>query len=113
MPRYDDRLENRHGTRCAGEVAAVFNNRRCVVGIAYNARIGGIRMLDGEVTDAVEATSLAHNAQHIDIYSSSWGPEDDGRTLDGPATLARLAFEKGIREGRNGRGECKLSSGTK
>lgn len=31
----------RHGTRCAGEVAAVANNSHCMVGIAYNARIGG------------------------------------------------------------------------
>lgn len=31
----------RHGTRCAGEVAAAVNNSYCIVGIAYNARIGG------------------------------------------------------------------------
>lgn len=31
----------RHGTRCAGEVAAVANNGVCGVGVAYNARIGG------------------------------------------------------------------------
>lgn len=31
----------RHGTRCAGEVAAVANNGICGVGVAYNARIGG------------------------------------------------------------------------
>lgn len=31
----------RHGTRCAGEVAAAANNSHCIVGIAYNARIGG------------------------------------------------------------------------
>ena len=31
----------RHGTRCAGEVAAVANNRLCGLGVAYNARIGG------------------------------------------------------------------------
>lgn len=55
-------------------------------------------MLDGDVTDAVEATSLSHNFQHIDIYSASWGPDDDGRTVDGPATLTRSAFERGIRE---------------
>lgn len=41
-PRYDSTDENRHGTRCAGEVAAIFNNSLCIVGIAYNARIGGI-----------------------------------------------------------------------
>lgn len=31
----------RHGTRCAGEVAASANNTCCIVGIAYNAKIGG------------------------------------------------------------------------
>lgn len=103
-PRYEYTDENRHGTRCAGEVAAISNNSLCIVGIAYNARIGGIRMLDGDVTDAVEATSLGHNSDHIDIYSASWGPDDDGRTVDGPAKLTRKAFEKGIKEGRRGRG---------
>lgn len=32
---------SRHGTRCAGEVAAAANNSQCIVGVAYNARIGG------------------------------------------------------------------------
>lgn len=31
----------RHGTRCAGEVAAQVNNNICSVGVAFNARIGG------------------------------------------------------------------------
>uniref|UniRef100_A0A669CL92 Proprotein convertase subtilisin/kexin type 5b n=1 Tax=Oreochromis niloticus TaxID=8128 RepID=A0A669CL92_ORENI len=104
MPRYDATNENKHGTRCAGEVAAAANNSHCIVGIAYNARIGGVRMLDGDVTDMVEARSLSLNPQHIDIYSASWGPDDDGKTVDGPATLARQAFENGIRTGRKGRG---------
>lgn len=53
-------------------------------------------MLDGEVTDIVEAKSLSFNRQHIDIYSSSWGPTDNGKTVDGPGKLAKLAFLKGI-----------------
>jgi len=53
-------------------------------------------MLDGEVTDAVEAQSLALNQQHIDVFSASWGPDDDGRTVDGPGPLARKAFLDGI-----------------
>ncbi|AWP07186.1 putative proprotein convertase subtilisin/kexin type 5 isoform 2 [Scophthalmus maximus] len=97
MPRYDATNENKHGTRCAGEVAAAANNSHCIVGIAYNARIGGVRMLDGDVTDMVEAKSLSLQPQHIDIYSASWGPDDDGKTVDGPASLARQAFENGIR----------------
>jgi len=53
-------------------------------------------MLDGEVTDAVEAQSLVLNQQHIDVFSASWGPDDDGRTVDGPGPLARKAFIDGI-----------------
>ncbi|XP_078690611.1 furin-like protease kpc-1 isoform X3 [Branchiostoma floridae x Branchiostoma belcheri] len=104
MPRYNPSNENRHGTRCAGEVSAVANNDVCGVGIAYNSHIGGVRMLDGDVTDAVEAKSIGLRPQHIDVYSASWGPDDDGRTVDGPASLAKKAFEDGIREGRGGKG---------
>jgi len=32
---------NEHGTRCAGEIAAVANNGVCGVGVAYNAAIAG------------------------------------------------------------------------
>uniref|UniRef100_A0A7N9AR11 Furin (paired basic amino acid cleaving enzyme) a n=1 Tax=Mastacembelus armatus TaxID=205130 RepID=A0A7N9AR11_9TELE len=104
QPRYTQLNDNRHGTRCAGEVAAVANNGICGVGVAYNAKIGGVRMLDGEVTDMVEAQSLSLNPQHVDIYSASWGPEDDGKTVDGPAKLAKEAFLRGVTEGRGGLG---------
>ncbi|XP_046898451.1 proprotein convertase subtilisin/kexin type 6 [Hypomesus transpacificus] len=103
-PRYDSSNENKHGTRCAGEVAAVANNSHCIVGIAYNARIGGIRMLDGDVTDVVEAKSLGIRPDYIDIYSASWGPDDDGKTVDGPGPLVKQAFEMGIKKGRKGLG---------
>jgi Subtilase family. len=39
MPR--DNGDNKHGTRCAGEVAAVAFNNYCGIGVAYNASIGG------------------------------------------------------------------------
>lgn len=68
----------------------------CGVGVAYNSRIGGVRMLDGRVTDRVEAESLSLNPQYIDIYSASWGPSDDGQTVEGPGTLATAAFLNGI-----------------
>lgn len=32
---------SRHGTRCAGEVAAAANNGVCGVGVAYDAKVGG------------------------------------------------------------------------
>ncbi|KAL9873165.1 furin-like protease 1 isoform 1-T12 [Glossina fuscipes fuscipes] len=104
MPHYDLTDSNRHGTRCAGEVAATANNSICAVGIAFGASVGGVRMLDGDVTDAVEARSLSLNPQHIDIYSASWGPDDDGKTVDGPGELASRAFIEGVTKGRAGKG---------
>jgi len=104
FPRYDPSNENKHGTRCAGEVAAEANNNKCGVGIAFDAKVGGVRMLDGRVTDRVEAESLSLNPQHIDIYSASWGPSDDGQTVEGPGQLAAAAFKNGIEKGRGGKG---------
>ncbi|XP_045058709.2 proprotein convertase subtilisin/kexin type 4 isoform X1 [Desmodus rotundus] len=104
QPRYTPSDENRHGTRCAGEVAAIANNRFCGTGVAYNARIGGVRMLDGTITDVIEAQSLSLQPQHIHIYSASWGPEDDGRTVDGPGILTQEAFRRGVTKGRGGLG---------
>lgn len=40
MPRYEDPT-NSHGTRCAGEIAMAANNKKCGVGVAYNAKVGG------------------------------------------------------------------------
>lgn len=60
--------------------------------------LSGIRMLDGDVTDVVEAKSLGIRPNYIDIYSASWGPDDDGKTVDGPGRLAKQAFEYGIKK---------------
>ncbi|CAL8105115.1 unnamed protein product [Calicophoron daubneyi] len=104
MPNLKNPDNNRHGTRCAGQIAAQGNNSVCVVGIAYNAKIGGIRMLDGYITDRVEAQTLKFNQSYIDIYSGSWGPEDTGKLYEGPGALARKAFHSGILNGRKGFG---------
>ncbi|NWQ91331.1 PCSK4 convertase, partial [Burhinus bistriatus] len=104
QPRYTTSNENRHGTRCAGEVAAAANNQICGAGVAYNAKVGGVRMLDGPITDMVEAQSLSLHPQHIHIYSASWGPEDNGKTVDGPGMLAAEAFYRGVTKGRGGLG---------
>ncbi|KAM9723718.1 neuroendocrine convertase 1-like [Menidia menidia] len=102
MPVRDE--ENGHGTRCAGEVAMEANNSYCGVGIAFNARIGGIRLLDGTVTDAMEATALTYNIHFIDIYVCSWGPRDNGAEMDGPHSLTKQALRLGTQKGRRGKG---------
>ena len=91
--------------RCAGTVAAVANNSDCAVGIAYDAKIGGVRILDGNLLDVLEARAISFNRDHIDIYSASWGPDDDGMTVDGPGPLAKTALEDGAKKGRQGKKE--------
>ena len=103
-PRYDRLNTNRHGTRCAGVVSAKADNSICVPGIAHKSRIGGIRMLDGVVNDLVEAQSISFNNDKIDIYVGSWGPPDDGATLEGPAYFAKKAFRRAVNYGRSGKG---------
>ncbi|RUS73146.1 hypothetical protein EGW08_019088 [Elysia chlorotica] len=103
MPDTSDR-DNSHGTRCAGEIAAAANNDVCGVGIAYEARIGGVRVLDGPVSDSLEAEAISFNRDYIDIYSASWGPSDDGSTMEGPRHLALGALMDGVRKGRKGLG---------
>ncbi|XP_030250288.1 neuroendocrine convertase 2-like isoform X2 [Sparus aurata] len=102
MPVRDE--ENSHGTRCAGEVAMEANNSYCGVGIAFNAKIGGIRLLGSYVTDAMEATALTFNIHFIDIYVCSWGPPDNGVALDGPKSLTEQALRLGTQKGRGGKG---------
>ncbi|GIX82399.1 hypothetical protein CEXT_97541, partial [Caerostris extrusa] len=94
-PRYDID-SNRHGTRCAGEVAANANNSICSVGVAYDALVWWCANAGRRRDRRSEAQSLSLNPEHIDIYSASWGPDDDGKTVDGPGPLASTAFKEGI-----------------
>jgi len=61
--------KNHHGTRCAGEIAAVANNHVCGVGVAYGARVSGIRILDGPMTDVLEASAFMKKYEINDVYS--------------------------------------------
>uniref|UniRef100_A0A8D0E9B7 Proprotein convertase subtilisin/kexin type 7 n=1 Tax=Salvator merianae TaxID=96440 RepID=A0A8D0E9B7_SALMN len=104
MPHPDEENGNHHGTRCAGEIAAVSNNSFCAVGVAFGSRIAGIRVLDGPLTDSMEAVAFNKHYQINDIYSCSWGPDDDGKTVDGPHQLGKAALQHGVIAGRQGFG---------
>ncbi|KTW26570.1 kexin KEX2 [Pneumocystis jirovecii RU7] len=95
--------EDTHGTRCAGEVAAV-RNTVCGIGVAYESKVSGLRILSGPITDLDEAESLNYDFHKNHIYSCSWGPDDDGKTVDGPSSLVLRALINGVNNGRNGLG---------
>ncbi|XP_069944853.1 furin-like protease kpc-1 isoform X3 [Cherax quadricarinatus] len=103
-PRIDPSFSNSHGTYCAAIVAAVPNNSVCGVGVAYEAKVGGVRIVDGTVTDIQEATALSRHLDKVDVFSASWGPMDDGTKVEGPGRLAKQAFLEGVTKGRDGKG---------
>lgn len=100
LPRLSD---DQHGTRCAGEIAAVPNDV-CGVGVAYGAKVAGVRILSAPISDADEAAALNYEYQLNDIYSCSWGPPDDGRSMEGPEGLILKAMVNGVQRGRSGKG---------
>lgn len=99
-PRLSD---DRHGTRCSGEIAAARNDA-CGVGVAYESKIAGIRILSKPIDDADEAAAINYEFQQNHIYSCSWGPPDNGETMDEPGILIKKAFVNGVQNGRSGKG---------
>lgn len=96
-------FDDKHGTRCAGEIAAG-RNQACGLGMAYDGQISGVRILSKPIDDEDEATAVNYRFQDNQIYSCSWGPVDDGQTMDAPSTLIKRAMVNGIQRGRSGKG---------
>lgn len=112
-------FDDHHGTRCAGQIAAVKNDV-CGVGIAYASKVAGVRILcvlvpiiirvlltrssSGPISDVDEAAALNYGFQNTSIYSCSWGPPDDGKSMEGPSYLIQKAVVNGIQNGRGGKG---------
>ncbi|VDO10472.1 unnamed protein product [Rodentolepis nana] len=93
-PRYTDDWFNSHGTRCAGEIAAVGGNGVCGVGVAPGSRVAGLRMLDQPyMTDLIEAAAMSQARDIIDIYSAK----------DHLSNL-KWAIVDGVNKGRRGKG---------
>jgi hypothetical protein len=57
----------------ASIIVAKANNNFCDVGVAFNARVGGERLLAKKrVLDVQEARALNYKLHEVDIYSASW-----------------------------------------
>lgn len=93
-----------HGTSVAGVAAARGNNGVGVSGVAPGAQIIGERLIEAGTTDLIETNSLSYQRDITDIYTNSWGPSDDGSTLEGPGPLLLAAFANNYANGRGGLG---------
>ncbi|QPG77201.1 hypothetical protein FOA43_004608 [Brettanomyces nanus] len=100
-PRLSD---DYHGTRCAGEISAAKGNDFCGVGVAFDSKVSGIRILSGQITSEDEAAAMVYALDVNDIYSCSWGPPDNGKSMDVPDKIVREAILRGVQEGREGKG---------
>lgn len=96
-------FDDKHGTRCAGEIAAVKNNV-CGVGMAYDGQVSGVRILSKAISDEDEALAVIYDYQENQIFSCSWGPPDDGQTMEEPGILIKRAMVTGVQSGRQGHG---------
>lgn len=95
-----------HGTSAAAVAMGIRGNGHCGQGAAPEAKIAGIRAIAGPVSDLEEAEALSLHANHIDIYSCSWGPADTGDDMVRPGRLVQETLEiyAGQKHGRNGKG---------
>ncbi|MCS5534846.1 MAG: S8 family serine peptidase, partial [Candidatus Poseidoniales archaeon] len=93
-----------HGTAAAGVAAATGDNNVGVSGAAPDANLVGLELISCSTPDSKEADALSHENQIVDIYSNSWGPSDDGSTLEAPGPLTIAAFEDDVANGRGGLG---------
>lgn len=100
-----------HGTACAGNAAARGNNGLGVSGAAPEATLVGMRLIADATTDAQEAEAMAYLPDLIQIKSNSWGPNDDGATLEAPGALTRAALANAAATGRGGLGSIILWAG--
>jgi kexin len=76
----------------------------CGIGLAYDSKVAGIRILSGAISDVDEAAALNYGFQETDLYSCSWGPSDDGKSMEAPDYLIKKAVVNGIQNGRHGKG---------
>jgi subtilisin-like proprotein convertase family protein len=100
-----------HGTSCAGNAAARGNNGIGVSGTAPEATLVGMRLIAAVTTDSQEAEAMAYLPDYVQVKSNSWGPNDDGLTLEGPGPLALAALKNAAETGRSGKGTIFMWAG--
>jgi subtilisin family serine protease len=93
-----------HGTSCAGIIAMIHDNGVCGTGVAYNTRLGGYQLDFANKLPSHEIDAFSFEDQIIQVSSNSWGPSDNGYTVDGPTVMSTNALETGATEGRGGLG---------
>jgi subtilisin-like proprotein convertase family protein len=96
-------LHDRHGTACAGLLAAD-NNSVGGVGVAPDVSLVGIRLIAAPATSLDEANALGSDTDLIQLKSNSWGPPDEPNVIGSMDSLVANALRNAAVNGRNGKG---------
>jgi uncharacterized membrane protein len=94
---------NEHGTAVAGVLASP-SNTLGGLGVAPEAKLVGLRLTADATDGETEARAFAWKNASLSVYNNSWGPTDDGMTVEGPEPIARDAITAATKFGRSGRG---------
>ena len=100
-----------HGTCVAGIAGAVGNNGLGVTGVAFAAKLVGLRLLGAPDSDAQDAAAILHSNAVIQVKNNSWGAYDGDGHLEGAGPLLNAAFEQAATQGRNGLGTVLVFAG--
>ncbi|HYD69940.1 S8 family serine peptidase [Azospirillum sp.] len=97
---------NAHGTEVAGIIGAEANNGQGVAGVAYDATLSGVRILEMPSEAATSAAMIQQS--RFDVVNHSWGPSQSfnsqfNRLLEGGETIA-LPVRLSALSGRDGLG---------
>ncbi len=93
-----------HGTSVAGVAAARGGNKIGVCGVAPNARLTGLRLIADYEDDSQEGSAFLFRSDRISIKNNSWGPNDDGQTMEAPGPIGAQALRDATSTGRGGLG---------
>ena len=85
-----------HGTAVAGVAAAVGFNGLGVTGAAPGSQIAALKQ---GFTDADEAASQLWQSGLIRVNNNSWGPSDNGQTIDAPGSAMASALRSTAESG--------------
>ena len=106
---YPSLSSDTHGSQVAGLAGARGNNSIGVCGVAFEARLAGLRLIALPTLDSDDAAAMLHSNDVIAVKNNSWGASDNAGSLgyaflEGPGPLMQAALAQSAARGRGGRG---------
>ncbi len=91
---YDSSDKDVHGTHVAGTLAAEFNNRKGICGVAPNTKIMALKFIGpdgGSISDAISAIEYA-NAMGVKLSNNSWTGTEYSQALKDAIEQSDMLF---------------------